>query len=275
MRDFGDVPTLAGGVRTNGWSYARVGRVNLESFGCRWVTAKVVPRAGSQISKWIWLPPSQRSLYLCVLRYRPVVSALRILGAIQSIVSLVAKVTGNATLEVALVGHKGMVGLPLLVGADTEPLLALVQRSGEAWRMQAEPFKRLMHKYTPLRRALIEYAFLRLSQLAQNAACARTHALAARSARSLLTMEDRSPSRYFYSTQDGLASMLGVRRTTVSLLAFSLQQKNIIQYRRGTLTILDRKALETLSCECYWRAPDRCSPSSPWDLPPQCDDARI
>jgi CRP-like cAMP-binding protein len=181
----------------------------------------------------------------------------------QSIVSLVAKVTGNATLEVALVGHEGMVGLPFLVGADTEPLLAIVQRSGEAWRMQAEPFKCLMHKYTPLRRALIKYAFVRLSQLAQNAACAKTHALAARLARRLLTMEDRSPSRYFHSTHESLASMLGVRRTTVSLLAISLQQKNVIQYRRGTLAILDRKALEALSCECYWRAPDRWSRSSP------------
>jgi CRP-like cAMP-binding protein len=80
----------------------------------------------------------------------------------RSVVSLIAKATGDATLEVALVGADGMVGLPLMLGANTKPLLALVQRSGEAWRMKAESFIRMTDSNRTLRRALSKYAFVRL-----------------------------------------------------------------------------------------------------------------
>lgn len=70
----------------------------------------------------------------------------------QSVVSLIAKVSGNATLEVALIGNEGMVGLPIPFGTDAEPLLAVVQKSGEAWRMQVETFKRKTNETLSLRR---------------------------------------------------------------------------------------------------------------------------
>jgi len=169
----------------------------------------------------------------------------------QSIVSLVAKAAADALLEVALVSDEGMIGIPLLLGADSEPLRVLVQRSGPAWRMNAETFKRMTDTQRALREALNQYALSRLAQVEQNAICANIHRIEARLARRLLTMHDRSYSDQFAATHESLASMLGVRRSIVALVAVTFEQKNLIEYRIGTITILDRKGLETLSCECY------------------------
>lgn len=180
----------------------------------------------------------------------------------QSIVSLVAQATGGATLEVALVGNDGIVGLPLLLGADTKSLRVLVQRSGTAWRMQAETFKRMTNTNLAFRHALNKYALLRLSQVAQNAICANAHRIEARLARRLLMMRDRCHSDQFHATQESLASMLGVRRSSVTVVAATYQQRHLIRYSRGSIIVLDIKGLERTSCECYWATVDRHRPKT-------------
>ncbi len=167
------------------------------------------------------------------------------------VVSLIAKLSSRATLEVALVGSEGMVGLPILYSAESEPLRALVQRSGEAWRMDAQSFRLTAETNIAWRRALNGYAMVRFAQLAQNSACTQMHPAEARLARRLLTMQDKANAHEFDLTQAYLAQMLGVQRPTVTLAAISFQRRKIIRYKRGVLTILDRKALQKLSCECY------------------------
>jgi CRP-like cAMP-binding protein len=169
----------------------------------------------------------------------------------QSVVSLVAKAAADALLEVALVSDEGMIGIPLLLGSDRKPLRVLVQKSGPAWRMKAETFKRMTDTQRTLRRALNRYALLRLAEVAQNAICANAHRVEARLARRLLTMQDRSYSDQFPATQESLANMLGVRRSIVTLVMVTFEQRNLFRHHKGALKILDRKALETLSCECY------------------------
>jgi CRP-like cAMP-binding protein len=165
-------------------------------------------------------------------------------------VSLVAE-AGSAPLEVALVGNEGMVGIPLLLGADSKPLQVLVQRSGRAWRVKAESFMRMMDANLPLRHELVKYVSLRLAQVIQTAVCTGAHQLEARLARRLLMMQDRSHSNRLHATQESLASMLGVRRSGVTCAAVVMQRDKLIQYNRGVLTILDRKGLEKISCDCY------------------------
>lgn len=181
----------------------------------------------------------------------------------NSFVSLVARAAGNMSLEVALVGNEGMIGIPLMLGADTKSVRALVQQSGKAWRMKANTFKRLTDTDGSLRRELGKYVVSRLTQIGQNAICANVHSIEARFARRLLMMQDRSHSDQFFATHESLASMLGVRRSSVTLTAISIQQRNIIDYHRGTLTVLDRKGLEKLSCECYSAVPAH----SDWTAP--------
>jgi CRP-like cAMP-binding protein len=175
----------------------------------------------------------------------------------QSVVSLVAKAAEDALLEVALVSDDGMIGVPLLFGADSKPLRVLVQSSGPALRIKAETFKRMTDAQQALREKLNEYALLRLAQIEKNAICANSHPIEARLARRLLTMQDRSSSVKFPATQATLANMLGVRRSVVTLVAVTFEQKHLIDYDEGTITILDRNGLENLACDCYSAAADR------------------
>jgi len=180
----------------------------------------------------------------------------------KSVVSLVAKAGADASLEVALVSDEGMIGVPLLYGVDRKPLQVLVQSSGPAWRVKEAIFKRMTDTQQALREALNQYALSRLAQVAQNAICANTHRIEARLARRLLTMQDRSHADQFPATHASLANILGERRSILTLVTLMFAQKDLIDYHAGTMTVLDRKGLETLSCECYSAAPDRHSQST-------------
>jgi CRP-like cAMP-binding protein len=170
---------------------------------------------------------------------------------IDSYVSLVTKATGEATLEVGLVGDEGMHGVSLVLGIDASPLHALVQGAGPAFRMSASTFRRECAARPALHRALNRYLYVLMSQLAQSAACTRYHLIGARLARWLLMTQDRAHSETFSVTHEFLAWMLGVRRVGVTGAASALQRQNLISYKRGVVTVLNRRGLEAASCPCY------------------------
>lgn len=169
----------------------------------------------------------------------------------ESFILLTTSTDKCAGLEVGLIGDDGMLGVSLILGVKESPLHALVQGAGQALRMDAASFEREFGLNQPLQRLLNRYLYMTIAQLAQTAACNRFHVLETRLARWLLMMQDRAHSDHFHVTHKLLACMLGVRREGITTAATSLHNRNLIAYRRGNITILDRGGLESASCECY------------------------
>jgi len=168
-----------------------------------------------------------------------------------SIISLITCADANASLEVGLIGDEGMLGTSLLLGVHVSPQRALVQRAGTAWRIRASAFSRELERSVALRRELGRYLYIVQRQLARTAICTHFHGLDARLARWLLTTSDRVHCDQFYITQGFISSMLGVRRAGVNRAAGLLQDRELIRYSRGQLSILDRRGLQAAACECY------------------------
>lgn len=169
----------------------------------------------------------------------------------KSVVSLLTVVDEHEALEVGLVGREGMVGIPLALGIDVSPVRALVQGAGSALQMSAPRFRKAFDASPPLQRGLHRYAHELMAQVTQTAACNRFHRVDARLARWLLMTRDRVRSGEFHLTHEFLAHMLGVRRVGVTEAASDLQQRGLIAYSRGDISILDHSGLEAAACSCY------------------------
>lgn len=170
---------------------------------------------------------------------------------LSAIFSLVAISDGRVMLEVATVGHEGMVGLPVYLGASSSPQAAFCQVPGETAVLSVADFRQALGRDGALRALLNRFTQATMVQVSQNVVCNRTHTTDARMARWLLTTRDRVGSEQFPLTQEFLAQMLGVRRPTVSDTARRLQGENLIRYSRGVITIVDHDRLEQAACQCY------------------------
>jgi len=167
------------------------------------------------------------------------------------VVSLMSRLEDGRAVEVGTAGFEGMAGLPVFLAHGTATLDAVAQIPGTAHRMAAPAFTRLAAASSPLHRLLLRYSQAFLTQVAQTAACNGVHLVQERCARWLLATCDRVDDEDFALTHDLLAFVLGVRRAGVTVTLRSLQDAGVISYARGRISILDRAALEAVSCECY------------------------
>jgi CRP-like cAMP-binding protein len=170
------------------------------------------------------------------------------LDGVASMVSLGD--TGNSV-EVATIGCEGMVGLPVFLGGFKAAVEIFVQVPGEGLHLSADVFRLHLDREPSLTQTLLRYTQALLTQVAQCSACNCYHRIEARCARWLLQTHDRVKGNEFLLTHDFLALMLGVRRATVTETAGVLQERGLIRYRRGEITILNRKGLEAAACDCY------------------------
>ena len=169
---------------------------------------------------------------------------------LDGVISLVTPLEDGAIVEVATVGNEGIVGVPLFPGGSLA-VRAISQVPGRALRMGARAFLTELERRDALYEVVQNYTAALFGQIAQAAACNRLHSNEERLSRWLLMSHDRVGLDEFAITHEFLGQMLGSRRATVTLSAGILQAAGLIRYQRGHVTILDRRGLEGVSCECY------------------------
>jgi CRP-like cAMP-binding protein len=169
----------------------------------------------------------------------------------SGMVSLVAVTQSGATVETATTGRAGVIGASAGLGARSTIARALVQLPGTAAWISASRFQAAAAQSQAVRDLIVRYNDVLLAQVQQSVACNALHGLEARLCRWLLQTHDCIDGNVIPLTQEFLGQMLGVRRTTVTIAARLLQSAGLIRYRRGHIQILDRAALENISCECY------------------------
>jgi CRP-like cAMP-binding protein len=166
-------------------------------------------------------------------------------------ISMLALLDGHTGVEVGMVGREGMVGGHTVLGVAVSPWQALVQGTGQAWRLDTTEFVAQVARSTSLRRCVSRYLYVLMAQQAGAAACIRFHQIGPRLARWLLMSQDRAQADLFHITHEFLSYMLGVRRVGITAAAGALQQLGLIEYHRGELKVIDRAGLEAQACTCY------------------------
>ncbi len=168
-----------------------------------------------------------------------------------SIISLLYLMKNGATAEIGLTGYEGMVGVALFMGGQTTPNRAVVQSAGSAYKMDAKTLQAEFEKGGIFQQWLLRYTQALITQISQTAVCNRLHSVEQQLCRWLLLNYDRLYSDKLVMTHNLIANMLGVRREGITIAAQQLQERGVISYVRGTITLLDRPKLEGMVCECY------------------------
>lgn len=168
-----------------------------------------------------------------------------------AIVSLHYVMEDGASAEIAGVGNEGVVGVSIFMGGESTSSRALVQTAGQAFRLDAKLLLDEFNRGGPLLRLLLRYGQALITQMVQTGACNRHHSVDQQLCRWLLLTLDRLPSNDLVMTQELIASMLGVRRESVSDAAGKLRDKGVISYRRGHIKVVNRDGLNAHVCECY------------------------
>lgn len=169
----------------------------------------------------------------------------------NGVISLLYELADGDTAEVAVIGHEGMLGLPVLMGHGRSPHRAVIQGAGAALRVDAPYIRKLFGQNEVIRKLLLHYSQALSFQIGQTAVCNRHHRLEQQFCRWILMSVDRLSGNEVSMTQELIANMLGVRRAGVTEVAGQLRDEGIISYQRGQIRILDRKMLEARACECY------------------------
>lgn len=169
----------------------------------------------------------------------------------RGLISLVVVMKDGKTAEAGIVGNEGFIGTSAAVGMRGSPLQAVVQITGDGFRIAVAALQNILRSAPPLQLILSRYGVVQGLQVAQTAACNRLHDIGQRLSRWLLMTQDRVDSESLPITHDFLATMLGTDRPSVTTAAGVLQKKKIIEYTRGAVQIVNRKKLEDSACECY------------------------
>src|SRR5260370_9117608 len=169
----------------------------------------------------------------------------------DGVICLLSTVIRRTAVEIGLLGNEGMLGIPIFLGTNSTPHLAMLQASGSAMRLKAHFLREEFKRGGRLQDLLLRFTQAQLIMIAQTAVANRLHALDGRLSRCLLLMHDRVDGDEFQLTQILISQMLGVQRTGVTAAAGILQKKNMIGYSRRKIADLGRLRFADNACEGY------------------------
>jgi CRP-like cAMP-binding protein len=169
----------------------------------------------------------------------------------SSVISLHCMTMAGESAESTGVGREGVVGISLFMGGNSTPDSAVVQTAGHGYRLERRWLLQAFDRVGTMQGSLLRYTQALMTQVLQTAACYRHHSVEQQLSRLLLSTADRVPSADLVMTQELIAGLLGVRRESITQAAGRLQALNVIRYRRGHISLVDRAGLERCACECY------------------------
>jgi CRP-like cAMP-binding protein len=168
-----------------------------------------------------------------------------------AIISITRILINGESIEVGMIGSEGVVGASTLLGNGMAANRGVVLRSGNAYRICGSWMKAEYERSPHLMQMMLLFTQALITQLSQVGACNCHHPVEQRLSRWLLVFADRANTTQIICTQEQIANTLGVRRERLAKAAIALQKKGLIRYRRGTIDLLSRSALEAHTCECY------------------------
>jgi len=183
----------------------------------------------------------------------------------RAVLSLLGLTGDGDAAEIAIVGHDGMVGLPIVLPINSTPYQAIVLMDGDAHRLRADILRAEFRRDAVVQIAILEYLHRQLGEMTRSTVCSRYHDVRQRLCRWLLIVHDYAHADAIALTQEFLGHLLGATRKRVSHAAAELQDAGCIRQRHGLVRILNRRGLEQRACECYHLAREDAveSPPSP------------
>jgi CRP-like cAMP-binding protein len=169
----------------------------------------------------------------------------------SGVISLVVDLAGGEMIEAAMIGRDSIVGASSALVGKVELNKGIVQIAGVASTLDVQRLRKVAEASVAFRTTLIRHEQVLFAQAQQSVACNASHTVEARLARWLLRCRDLAGGETLELTQEFLSQMLGVQRTSVSLVAHTLQKAGLIAYSRGQIKIIDLNGLRDTSCECY------------------------
>lgn len=173
----------------------------------------------------------------------------------QAMITMVVELSGGRSVEVASIGREGAVGGIVSCGHAPAFTRAEVLVGGPAFRLPMEALEDAKKRSHFIGNLFCRYSDYLLSTVMESVACNAFHSITERAARWLLHVQDRAGDR-IELTQEALAGLLGVQRTTVNAVTQELSAEGLIQTGRGAIRVVDRAGLKRRACECYQRLQD-------------------
>jgi CRP-like cAMP-binding protein len=170
----------------------------------------------------------------------------------NGMISLLSVNENGCACEVGYIGFEGLLCISPLIGKNELPYQALVQTTSSGYHIPVAVAKEVFDRGGAFHDAVLRFSYVVVRQTAQTCACNQFHPIRARLCRWFTVMCERSGNKHLSITQEFLAHMLGVQRTSIGPIAAGLQNEGIIRYRRGRVEIVDFDRLQGGACECYW-----------------------